>query len=253
MAIRPHIMQHPRIQACPHTNAPCFNFGSIEWSIRPLRPRIKHYMVLHRRSDPNTSSHVHTMIWCTLATTLETSPLTSTQKNLQRRQKTMVIVACSQCWNGAILAISFLTMLMIMMMKTTWSLKEKLLFKWMKLAFMAIQNHFSLLQKIVILTIQCWFILHHKRCPGTSDDNMFHGRLAIDRVRAEKQGRRPTSENHSHNSKKNKMMITGMIHRMLHVLRHRQLLHSCDHDIAECKRLPIEDNTAEIQFYCIVF
>ena len=81
---------------------------------------------------------------------------------------------------------------------------------------------------------------------------MFHGRLAIDRVRIEKQGRRPTSENHSHNSKKHKM-ITGMIHSMLHVLRHRQLLHRGDHDIAECELLPMEDNTAERQFYCIVF
>ena len=40
---------------------------------------------------------------------------------------------------------------------------------------------------------------------------------------------------------------------MLHVLRHQQLLHRGDHDIAECKLLPIEDNTAERQCYCIVF
>ena len=69
--------------------------------------RIKNIMVFQQRSDPNTSSHVHTVIWCTLATTSQTSPQTSTQKNLQRRQKTMVIVTCSQCWNGAILAIFF--------------------------------------------------------------------------------------------------------------------------------------------------
>ena len=48
------------------------------------------------------------------------------------------------------------------------------------------------------------------------------------------------------------MMITGMIHGMARVLRHRQLLHSGDHDIAECKLLTIEDNTAERQFYCTV-
>ena len=47
----------------------------------------------------------------------------------RRKLRAMVTVACSQCWNGDILAMTFLKMLMITMMRTAWSMKENFLFK----------------------------------------------------------------------------------------------------------------------------
>ena len=50
-------------------------------------------------------------------------------KNIRTEKYTEELAKKTEVYGGAILAISFLTTLMIMMMKTTWNLKENLLFK----------------------------------------------------------------------------------------------------------------------------
>ena len=75
----------------------------------------------------------------------------------------MVTVACLQCWNGDILAMTFLKMLVITMMRTTWTMKDNFLFKWMRLVFTATRSLVLFHKLTEILTIQCLFILLHKK------------------------------------------------------------------------------------------
>ena len=156
----------------------------------------------------------------------------------------MVTVSCSQCWNVDIRAMTFLKMLMITMMRTTWTTKENFLFKWMRLAFMATRSVFSFHKRTEILTTQCLFILLHRKWRGMNQENIFIGRKDRKEIKTEKQNRRPINASHVKKNRQNKV---------IGVATHpRQHPHRGGQDTDECRLLTIEDSTAERRFHCIV-
>ena len=145
----------------------------------------------------------------------------------------------------AILAMTFLKMLLFTMMKTTWTMRENF-FRWMRLVFTATRSLFSFHKMTEIFTIQCLFTSLHRKWLGMKQDNMFIGRRVVKEIKTEKQGKRITNASHPNKNRQDKV-IGVAIHLQQHPQRHG------GQGIDECRLLTIEDSTAEGRFHCIVF